>query len=393
MHVFFYWRLWLGALVVALVASTAHAAGRDITPQDDAEIVETLPTRIAPRKAGAASEPGKPSTAAQVAKDWINLARREADPRYLGRAQSVLAPWWDSPDAPADIAVLQATVQQSRHEFDAARRTLQGALKRSPANPQGWLTMATLERLQGRYAVALQACEAVQRAGAAFYAAACALETRSLQGHSDEATQGFASLLAQSKAPSVRAWLLSLQAEHQERAGQDAWALQSYQSSLKLEADGYTALALADLLLRKSKAADALRVLANQPLSDAVLLRRAYALKQLGMSDWKPLHSDLQARFAASAARGDDPALHARELALAALWLAEDLATAAVYAQTNWQLQKEPLDWFIALKTAHASTTPNYLATLKIALAQAGLKDARLAYWAPHGAQPTKAAP
>ena len=383
-------RVLLGAAALLCFPLAAFAEAQALRPQSDSEVIERLPPRVkAVGKLGTAD----PASAAKAAKEWIRLARREADPRYLGRAQAVLAPWWDKPDAPADIAVLQATVQQSRHEFEAARLTLAAALKRAPDHAQGWLTMATLERLQGRYKAALAACEAVQRAGAALYAQACALETRSLQGDTDQASRGFASLIAQITDPGVAAWLRSLQAEHLERAGQDAAALQSYTTSLKLESDGYTALALADLLLRTAKPRDALAALANQPLSDAVLLRRAYALKLDGKPEWKQARDELQERFAASAARGDDATLHARELALAALWLAEDLPSAAKHAQANWQLQKEPLDWLIAFKCVNASTNPAFFATLKGALSDSGLHDERLSQWQAGHRQGSKSTP
>ena len=383
-------RVLLGAAALLCFPWAAFAEAQALRPQSDSEVIERLPPRVkAVGKLGTAD----PASAAKAAQEWIRLARREADPRYLGRAQAVLAPWWDKPEAPADIAVLQATVQQSRHEFEAARLTLAATLKRAPDHAQGWLTMATLERLQGRYKAALAACEAVQRAGAALYAQACALETRSLQGDTDQASRGFASVIAQITDPGVAAWLRSLQAEHLERAGQDAAALQSYTTSLKLESDGYTALALADLLLRTAKPRDALAALANQPLSDAVLLRRAYALKLDGKPEWKQARDELQERFAASAARGDDATLHARELALAALWLAEDLPSAAKHAQVNWQLQKEPLDWLIAFKCVNASTNPAFFATLKGALSDSGLHDERLSQWQAGHRQGAKSTP
>ena len=44
--------------------------------------------------------------------------------------------------------MLQATVEQGRHEFSAARATLEHALQTNPAQVQGWLTLATLEQPQ-----------------------------------------------------------------------------------------------------------------------------------------------------------------------------------------------------------------------------------------------------
>ena len=337
-------------------------------------MVEQLPERV---RTPAAT----PQAAAEASRRWIMLARRNADPRYLGRAQAALARWWDRPDAPAELAVLQATIQQSRHEFGAARKTLQGVLAREPAQAQGWLTMATLERLSGRYDAAAQACVQVQRAGAELYAAACKLETRSLLGDFDQARQGFQALARQADDDSIRAWLLSLLAESEERAGRDASAKTAYQSSLKLESDGYTALAYADLLLRLSQPAEALKVLAGQAQSDAVLIRQGQALKLRGDPGWKAVRVELTERFAALDARGEDSTLHARERALAALWLDDKLDTAWRYAQANLDLQKEPFDWWLALAAAQAAGSSQDIARLQQTLQATGLKDARLARW------------
>ena len=352
----------------------AGAAPREWIPQNESEVVERLPERI---RAPTAT----PEAAAEAARRWIALSRSTADPRYLGRAQAALARWWDRPDAPAELAVLQATVQQSRHEFDAARKTLKAALIREPAQAQGWLTMATLERLSGRYEAAAQACIQVRQAGAGLYAAACSQETRSLLGSFDEARLGFEALVRQTGDASTRAWLLSLLAESEERAGRDTSAKTAYQASLQLDADGYTALAYADFLLRLSQPAEALKVLAKQAPSDSVLIRQGKALKLQGDARWKTISAELAERFASLDARGEDSTLHARERALAALWLDDAPAAAWRYADVNLALQKEPLDWWLAFTAAQAAGHTGDISRLQIALQGTGLKDARLARW------------
>ena len=364
----------LSCIVLAFPFLWAHAAPREWIPLSDSELIEKLPERI---RAPAAT----PEAAAEAARRWIALSRSTADPRYLGRAQATLARWWDRPDAPAELAVLQATVQQSRHEFDAARKTLKAALIREPAQAQGWLTMATLERLSGRYEAAAQACTQVRQAGAGLYAAACSLETRSLLGSFDEARLGFEALVRQTGDASTRAWLLSLLAESEERAGRDASAKTAYQSSLRLAPDGYTALAYADFLLRLSQPAEALNVLANQAPSDSVLIRQGKALKLQGDARWKTISTEIAERFASLDARGEDSKLHARERALAALWLDDASDTAWRYAQANLGLQKEPLDWWLAFAAAQADGRAQDISRLQLALQTTGLKDARLARW------------
>lgn len=96
------------------------------------------------------------------------------DARESGRAHSGDAPkrpwpWWDAADAPSAAAVLQATVQQGRHEFAAARRVLINSVAREPGNAQAWLNLAALERLSAN---ARKHCTPVPqwRTGQALYA-------------------------------------------------------------------------------------------------------------------------------------------------------------------------------------------------------------------------------
>ena len=253
------------ALHLMFWAGTAAAAlPQDLPPGLDADVVERLPERVA-------AAPATPQTAATIARRWISLSRETADPRYLGRAQAALARWWGQADAPADLLVLQATVEQGRHEFAAARATLERALQSNPAQVQGWLTLATLERVAARYEAAEAACRNVARYGATLYATACLLETRSLQGQHDAARSGLTALWQQAAGDATqRAWIGSLLAESEERAGRDDAADAAYRRSLADAPDGYTALAYADQLLRRNRASAALEVLRPQPDSDAV---------------------------------------------------------------------------------------------------------------------------
>ena len=365
--------LWV---VLACASSLSLARPQDFTPANDSVVVEILSNRVK-------SVVNTPESAYETAKKQINLARQTADPRYLGRAQTTLAAWWGKADAPPKLAVLQATIEQSRHEFSSARATLQAALQRDPAQAQGWLTLATLERIAANYSAAYAACQKVGHSGATLYATACQLETASLQGKFTEARTGLNNLQKQTSDALTKAWLMSLLAESEERASQDEAALKAYQTSLLLADDGYTALALADLLLRTAQPDAALKVLAKQVSSDSVMVRRAYAYKQLGDARWNTLWTELRERFAALDARGDDPRLHARELALAALWLDGNPAKAWAAAQSNLEIQKEPLDWWLALSSAEAAGRKNDIATVRKQLQSSGLRDMRLARWLP----------
>ncbi|MCO4093430.1 MAG: hypothetical protein HEQ37_02735 [Acidovorax sp.] len=283
----------LAALGLTVAAVTAHAAApQDLRAGADAEVVERLPERV-----GAA--PATPQAAATAARRWITLSRDMADPRYLGRAQAALAPWWGQPGAPAELLVLQATVEQARHEFTAARATLEAGAAGQPG-PGAGLAHAghagTCGRTLSRCRKRLSQCGPPRRGRC--MPPACTLETRSLQGQHDAARSGLTALAQQlGAAPAQRAWVLSLLAESEERAGRDDAAEAAYRRSLADVADGYTALAYADHLLRRGRASAVLDVLRGQPASDAVLLRRAYALRLLGDDAWRPVAAEVQERF------------------------------------------------------------------------------------------------
>ena len=371
--------------VVALTLAVAQCsvlATTSVQPLSDDEVVEVLPliTRSRPTLSAATKPvPPDPLVAAPAARKDIAQARQTGDTRYWGRAQSLLAPWWDRVDAPVDIAVLQATVQQGRHEFAASRKVLNTAMARTPGHAQGWLNLAALERLSGDYAQALAACMKVGQAGQALYAQACTLETESLQGNHQTATQGLQKLASQAPEASQRAWLSSLLAEAFERWGRDALAAQAYQRSLAFEPDLYTSIAYSDLALRLGRYKDALSALSALPETDAVLLRRAAAWRNLDDPRWRGALSALTDRTAELKRRGDDPALHGRELALIALWLEDNPTSALAYARQNLALQREPVDWWIALQSAKAAKDDTALIELKATLRLTGLQDARLA--------------
>ncbi len=377
-------RRWVLAMLLAWATLPGFAAPLPLPARDD-EVVEVLPAVTRSRPALATAAPRgigllpDPSAAGQQAREAITTARQTGDARYWGRAQTVLAPWWDRPDAPVDLLVLKATVLQGRHAFDEAHTVLTALLPRAPQDPQIWLTLATLERLRARYAQALLACDAVAKSGQVFYAEACRLETLSMQGRHAQARDGFQALLRQrGGAAAQSSWVLSLLAESEERAGRDAAAREAYGRSLAAEADLYTAIAYSDLLLRVGDLPAARAALARLPQTDAVLLRQAVVLRRLKDPQWQALREELHARASALDRRGDDLTLHDRELALVALWLDDTPARALELAQRNLTLQREPLDWWIALESARLARDAEASRTLQQRVLATGLHDERL---------------
>jgi tetratricopeptide (TPR) repeat protein len=364
-------RVFIGILATSLGCITT-AQVKELRITSDDAVIEKLGAR--------APKPATPADLVPAVRQAIALARQTADPRYLGQAQALIGALWSSPQASYEVATLQATIEQSRHQFAQARKTLQSALtKPTASHAQAWLTLATIERVQGNYDESTKACKSITTAEAQLYAQACLLETQSMQGQWQPAREGFTNLLRGQRLPSQQAWLLSLLAENEERAGSPAAALKHYALSLTLDNDGYTALAYADALLRQNQAALAITALQSQPASDAVLIRRVQAYKMLGDAQHQRLAIELDARFAAAALRdGNSNAGHARELALHALYVQGNAKAALDFAQTNLKLQRESIDWLIALQSAEKLGASAEKAKLLQAAAKTGLKDERL---------------
>jgi hypothetical protein len=350
------------------------AAVRDFLPENQETVVQVLAPRVRPLP-----EASSTMQVLSQARDLVEQSRRFADPRFLGRAQALLTPWWNKPDAPTEIAILQATIEQSRHLFADARKTLLRVLKAHPRDSQALLTLSTIERVSGNYLLAKLYCEQLAQSGASLYAQACLHETASLTGKQLEARDGLQRLSSQHSTTSTKAWLLSLAAENAERSGNDRLADSLYKDSLRLDADLYTSLAFADMQLRTGQTRQALSTLQTQPNSDAVLLRRARAQSLLGNTAASSLLVvELRERFEAMRQRADDSRLHGRELALFALWLDNNPVKAFAIAQSSLTIQKEPLDWWVYLSSARASGDATSLLLARRQFESSGLVDLRI---------------
>ncbi len=343
------------------LARTAHAT--PIVPQRDDEVIETLPAssdRSEDRRArkALADRPDDPRLAVAVARRDLDRARELGDPRFAGRALAAIDRWTDVRTMPADVLLMRATVQQYLHDFDAAVQSLRALLARPDigAQPQAWLTLATVLRVQGRYADSDAACRGVAGAGADLHARACLAENAALRGDVKSARAAFARLLSQPGLPAPTAsWLLTSVAELEERDANPAAAEAAYRAVLAREADPYATLAYADFLVARHRSAEALRLLADQPRTDAVLLRLAIARSQAHAAGAERDAAELRERIALSNERPETRVLHGREQAMFALRIDDDATRALELARGNVQRQREPLDLLVYAECARAS--------------------------------------
>lgn len=373
---------WLCSLLA--ISALAHAAPLD--PTRDDEVIERLPptsgSRADERRARQqlAQRPRDMALALAAATRDLAQAHALGDPRYAGMALAALAPWPDDASAPDPVLLMRATLQQYLHQFDAAAASLQRLLAR-PGEPrtQAWLTLATIRRVQGRYADSDLACRQVASAGAGLHGNACLAENAALRGDVARARATFHALLADRRqSGSTLAWLSTSVAELEQRAGNAAVAEAAFRAALKLGADDYTTLAFADFLIEQRRAAEALVVLKGEPRSDAVLLRLAIAGMQAGTAAAAADVAEMRERIASANQRPEAKVLHGREQAMFVLAVERDSPRAWALARGNVSQQREPLDLLVLAQAARASGDAAALQEARRVVAQTGLRDRRI---------------
>ncbi len=372
---------WLVASVLLFAAPPVFPAA--YRPVDDAEIVERLPAAaalrtLAPLREELAREPGRLEVAERLAQAYVEIARDQADPRFLGYAEAVLAPWTRMARPPAAVLVLCAVILQSRHQFAPALALLDRALAQSHHDPQAWLTRAMILRVQGRLGAARTACGHLIPYSDALVALTCLSGVNALGGHLDAAyARLLASLQARAHAPAaVRAWALGELAEMAERRGEPGRAEQHLRAALAADDSPYLRAAYADLLLEQHRPAEVVTLLAGREQQDVLLLRLALAANLAGHPDagrWSRMFAE---RYAAARREGD--ATHLREQARFVLWLQRDPGQALAVAQRNWAVQHEPDDVRIYLEAALAAARPQSARPVLDWIRANGYEDRRL---------------
>jgi tetratricopeptide (TPR) repeat protein len=338
-------------------------------PKDGAEVLETLrSTALDPAehelramRARLNAEPGDVSLACQVARRCLERGRSEADPRFLGRAQAALAPWWEIPAPPVEVLVLRATIKQSQHEFTNALTDLQLAGRLAPRNAQVWLTRATILTVLGDYAGARRACLPLAQLAPGPIALTAAASVTALNGEAERSCALLQRTLEGGNALSAqeRVWALTVLAEALERLGRPAESEAAFKAALALrQRDSYLLGAYADLLLDQGRAQEAATLLKNEARADGLLLRLALAESALVP---RPASRDahvatLVARFEAGHLRGDF--VHHREEARFDLLLLGRPVEALRLAQANWRIQHEPADVRLLMEAALAAGDP-----------------------------------
>ena len=377
----------LAAAALGSALASRMLLASPFVPGSDAEVLEELP---APAKGSARElrelrrdllrDPRDARLATRLALHYLELGRAESDPRYFGWAEGVLLPWAESPEPPAEVLLLRATLLQNRHAFAAALADLDRVLARDPRTAQAWLTRAVIQQVQGDPAGALRSCLPLLRLAHPLVAVTCLAHAESLAGRAEPALRALQRVLdAHADAPAgERVFALGSLAEIAARTGRQQLADETLRAALELAPRDATLLAArADLLLDRGRPAEVLPLLAGETRSDGLLLRLALAEARLRSRELEAHLAELRARFAASRLRGD--ALHLGEEARFALELEGDAQEALRLAKENFAVQREPRDARILLEAALAAGDPAAGEPARALLRETSLEDLRLA--------------
>jgi Tfp pilus assembly protein PilF len=384
---FDHWLRRMLALPLMALAPAGVLIATPYVPADGKQVVERLPSRADPvqrellkLRAALSRNPNSLPLASALARRYIEQARAEGDPRYLGYAQAALAPWWKLPQAPNEVLVLRATLRQSTHQFAAALADLDTVLKRDTDNAQAWLTRATVQMVTGDFAGAKASCMRLYSRAPELIVQTCLSGVGSVNG---DAKSSYARLKAALErnpdaGPDLRDWVQTLLAEIAARSGDDAAADAYFRQAMATgEPDSYLLAAYADFMLDHGRAPEVVRLLKDKGRIDALLLRYAIALKAVRASDAAARAEALRARFDAAMLRGDT--VHRREQARFELALRNDPRAAVKLAKLNWAVQKEPADLRILVESAAASGDREAAQTALDWIARTRLEDQTIA--------------
>lgn len=143
--------------------------------------------RISALRQRQSTAPDDVDAALRLASAYIDYGRRRGEARYLGYAEAAIAPWLNRSPLPLPIALLHATLLQSRHEFAAAEAALHEILMRDPGQPLAWLTLATVATVQAEFDLARHACARLLTTADRLSSLGCIAGVGSVTGQAEQA--------------------------------------------------------------------------------------------------------------------------------------------------------------------------------------------------------------
>lgn len=372
-----------GSALPAGAAGAPPVFGKPYLPTDAAQVLQAVPGTSDPAvremkilRAAFDRNPAEFPAALALARAYVSFGQQVGDAHYAGYAEAVIAPWIAAARPPVDALVIQATILQYRHQFREARALLRAAIKGDSRNAQAWLTLATLDMVQGEYKSAAIECARVAGAAGFGLGIACSASLRSFLGQAQQSIALLEQLEQSSAGESApfKAWIEGLLAESAERLGRWTDAEVHYRQALVwAPRDNFLRVAYADLLLDRQRPREVLALLADDLQSDTAFLRIALAEHALGSRAAARDAWLMSARFEALTQRGSE--FYGREQVRFALDIQRDPRTALALAERNWQAQRAPWDARVLLEAAEAARDPGAASEVLKFVADTHLED------------------
>ena len=351
-------------LPISLAAQTPHEV--PYIPVNDSDILQLVPTGTDPRvrqfdelRNDLSAHPQDVAKAVSLAKAYVDYGRSTGDARYLGRAMAVIQPFMVSPKPPIPVMLVHATIQQSRHFFQASRDELTQILKRDPGDIQALLTLATVAMVQGDHDLANRLCVDLTNDAGNFMGMICSASLRSLSGQGAQANALFSYVEdpGPKAPPAIKAWIEGLMADNAARMGIVDQADDHFKKALQLTpGDNFLLADYGEFLIDQGRDKEAIDLVSGDTQSDTSFLVLVTAEKAAGLPKATVDIAEMDARFQSMDQRGDH--VFMREEASYLLHVKRSPKEALDLATQNWRIQRAPKDVRVYLEAALAANSP-----------------------------------
>lgn len=337
----------INALLIGGLLFSTPSMAEPFIPASSDMVVATWPVRDQADSATFTLE-----RAIRSSESLLERASQPGQSYLYSIAKTTLTPWIENDQQNAVVWVLWARIQQNKHDFEGAKKSLQKALSIEPNNINANLILARIHLILREYDLADGACKALLRSGDFSSSSVCKLELESHQGklsQSYEKLSKIAAGLAANDAKKV--WVNALLADMAARQG----LLLESEALLDKNYDENNISALIDwadikLALKKHNEVDKKLSAVVQGISsseDALLVRLAIAEIELNKNKPQSEPSRLwqnriKERVTLRELRHD--LYHASDITIFYLDIEPNQQKALYWAELNWQQAQEYKD-------------------------------------------------
>lgn len=315
---------------------------------------KTEPDKINKLKNELKLSPDHYSIAYELAKIYIDLAKKTAEPRYYGLAESVIKPWWSN-DKYTRLMLLKVNILEYDHAFSEALLVLNKIIDIDD-QAQAILMRANIYQVRGEYDKVKSDCAKLIMITSYLVSAGCFFSVDGFTS-SPEKTRILISQLKEKlskedEPAETKLWLLGLLAEVASLRSDWKNAEQLMLTALHEKSDDIYMLSLyADLLLKQGRFEECINLLLPHIQNTTLLVRLLVAeTRYFGGVRHKAQQKNLDIRIREDIIKDDQR--HLREYAYYQLYVKKDYEAALKGALTNWKNQKEIVDSLILYRAA-----------------------------------------